>query len=122
MSFVSTTHRALGRQTALTIFNALIKARPAQQSALIDHRVRRDKIDRFGSVTIRYLGRLRHIRLGLAHKNRESYCWPPETTFESSLKMGNCFVPSRLSPRAITMASVDAGRCTVSCNRPARCL
>lgn len=70
MSFVSTTHRALGRQTALTIFNALIKARPAQQSALIDHRVRRDKIDRFGSVTIRYLGRLRHIRLGLAHKNR----------------------------------------------------
>ncbi len=32
--------------------------------------MRRDKIDRFGSVTIRYLGRLRHIRLGLAHKNR----------------------------------------------------
>ena len=63
-------HRALGRQTPLTVFNALIKARPAQQSAPIDHRVRRDKVDRFGSVTIRYLGRLRHIRLGLAHKNR----------------------------------------------------
>src|SRR5216684_1397147 len=63
-------HRAVGRQTPLTVLNALIKARPAQQSAPIDHRVRRDKIDRFGSVTIRYLGRLRHIRLGLAHKNR----------------------------------------------------
>jgi hypothetical protein len=63
-------HRALGRQSPLAVFNALIKARPAQQSAPIDYRVRRDKVDRFGSVTIRYLGRLRHIRLGLAHKNR----------------------------------------------------
>jgi len=63
-------HRALGRQTPLAVFNALIKARPANQSTPIDHRVRRDKIDRFGSVTIRYLGRLRHIRLGLAHKNK----------------------------------------------------
>ena len=63
-------HRALARQTPLAVFNALIKARPAQQSAPIDHRVRHDKVDRFGSVTIRYLGRLRHIRLGLAHKNR----------------------------------------------------
>ena len=63
-------HRALGRQTPLAVFNALIKARPAPQPASVDHRVRQDKVDRFGSVTIRYLGRLRHIRLGLAHKNR----------------------------------------------------
>ena len=64
-------HRALGRQTPIAVFNALIKARPAAQSAPTDHRVRHDKVDRFGSVTIRYLGRLRHIRLGLAHKNRK---------------------------------------------------
>ena len=64
-------HRALGRQTPLAVFNSLLKARPAQPSALIDHRVRQDKVDRFGSVTLRYLGRLRHIRLGLAHKNRK---------------------------------------------------
>lgn len=64
-------HRALGRQTPLSVFNALIKARPTQQSAPVDHRVRHEKVDRFGSVTIRYLGRLRHIRLGAAHKNRK---------------------------------------------------
>lgn len=63
-------HRALNRQAPITVFNALIKARPAPQSAPTDHRVRQDKVDRFGSVTIRYLGRLRHIRIGLAHKNR----------------------------------------------------
>jgi len=32
--------------------------------------VRKDKVDRFGRVTLRYLGRLRHIGLGLACKNR----------------------------------------------------
>lgn len=63
-------HRALNRQTPIAVFNALIKAKPAEQPAPIDHRVRRDKIDAFGKVTLRYLGRLRHIPVGVAHKNR----------------------------------------------------
>src|SRR5712691_10442135 len=63
-------HRALNRQTPLAVFNALLKAKPAQQPAPTDHRVRRDKIDSFGKVTLRYLGRLRHIPVGVAHKNR----------------------------------------------------
>ena len=37
----------------------------------VDHRVRRDKIDSFGKVTIRYLGRLRHISIGAIHRNRK---------------------------------------------------
>jgi transposase InsO family protein len=64
-------HRALNRQTPLAVFNALIKAKPPQQPAPTDHRVRRDKIDSFGKVTLRYLGRLRHIPVGTAHKNRK---------------------------------------------------
>ncbi|MDQ6721454.1 MAG: IS481 family transposase [Candidatus Dormibacteraeota bacterium] len=64
-------HRALNRQTPLAVFNALIKAKPAQQPAPVDHRVRHDKIDSFGRVTLRYLGRLHHIPVGLAHKNRK---------------------------------------------------
>jgi transposase InsO family protein len=63
-------HRALGRQTPMAVFKSLLKARPQQQPAL-DHRVRRDRIDRFGSVTLRYLSRLRHIRVGALHKNRK---------------------------------------------------
>jgi transposase InsO family protein len=63
-------HRALKRQTPLAVFNSLIKARPTEQPAPTDHRVRRDKIDSFGKVTLRYLGRLRHIPVGVAHKNR----------------------------------------------------
>jgi len=64
-------HRALNRRTPLAVFISLIKARPTQQPAAPDHRVRRDKIDSFGHVTLRYLGRLRHIPVGTAHKNRK---------------------------------------------------
>jgi hypothetical protein len=46
------------------------KREPPQQTGARDHRVRRDKIDSFGHVTLRYLGRLRHIPIGTAHKNR----------------------------------------------------
>jgi hypothetical protein len=63
-------HRALGRQTPISVFNLRIKARPSHQPASVDHRLRRDKIDSSGKVTLRYLGRLRHIPLGAAHKNR----------------------------------------------------
>jgi len=63
-------HRALNRQTPLAVFNLLVKAGPTQPPAAADHRVRRDKIDAFGKVTLRYLGRLRHIPVGTAHKNR----------------------------------------------------
>jgi transposase InsO family protein len=64
-------HRALSRQTPLAVFNTLIKAKPSQQPAPVDHRVRRDKIDSSGKVTLRYLGKLHHIPVGTAHKNRK---------------------------------------------------
>jgi len=63
-------HRALGRQTPLSVFNSLIKATPVTRPAVVDHRVRRDKLDATGAVTLRYLSRLRHIRIGAAHRNR----------------------------------------------------
>jgi len=64
-------HRALGRQTPIAVFNSRLKAKPAAQPAAVDHRVRRDKIDPFGKVTLRYLGKLRHIPVGVEHKNRK---------------------------------------------------
>src|SRR2546428_3933296 len=59
-------HRALNRQTPMSVFKALIKAKPTASPAAVDHRVRRDKIDAFGKVTLRYLGNHRHISVGLA--------------------------------------------------------
>jgi hypothetical protein len=64
-------HRSLDRQTPAAVFNSRLKARPTERPAPVDHRVRRDKVDRFGKLTLRYLGRLRHIPVGVEHKNRK---------------------------------------------------
>jgi transposase InsO family protein len=63
-------HRALDGQTPLTAFNARIKAKPSLPT-VTHFRVRRDKVDRWGRVTLRYLGRLRHIHVGCGYKR-----WP----------------------------------------------
>jgi transposase InsO family protein len=58
-------HRALNRRTPLEAFAAREKARPL--GACIDasgYRVRHDKIDRSGRVTLRYKGKLHHIGVG----------------------------------------------------------
>jgi hypothetical protein len=64
-------HRALGRQTPLVAFNSRIKATPTRPTEPTHYRVREDQIDDHGSVTLRYLGRLRHIRVGVRHRNRK---------------------------------------------------
>jgi transposase InsO family protein len=82
-------YRALNRQTPIAVFNSLIKAKPTEQPAPTDHRVRRDKIDAFGKVTLRYLGRLRHIPVGVAHKNRGVHLLVAGPTSASSPRTGN---------------------------------
>ena len=77
-------HRALNRQAPMAVFNALVKAKPLNQPTPVDHRVRQDKIDRFGSVTLRYLSRLRHIRVGTAHKNRKVHLLVADADVRSS--------------------------------------
>jgi transposase InsO family protein len=61
-------HRALGRHRPLEAFAAREKARPI--GALVDatgYRVRHDKVDRSGRVTLRYKGKLHHIGVGNAY-------------------------------------------------------
>jgi hypothetical protein len=58
-------HKALQRHTPLEAFNAKEKAFP--KGPLIDasgYRVRHDKVDKAGRVTLRYRGRLYHIGVG----------------------------------------------------------
>jgi transposase InsO family protein len=64
-------HRAKGRMTPLSAFEALDKARPTGPIFDIPQgtRVRRDRVDSGGTVTLRYRGRLHHIGIGRAHKD-----------------------------------------------------
>ena len=63
-------HRALGGRSPLVAFNARIKAGPATAPAAVHYRVRQDRVDTNGTVTLRYQSRLRHIALGRANKHQ----------------------------------------------------
>jgi transposase InsO family protein len=64
-------HRALGGRTPLVAFHGRIKAHPqAAPSAVIQFRVRHDKVDSGGRLTLRYLSVLRHIYVGRVHRGQ----------------------------------------------------
>lgn len=62
-------HRALDRKTPAKVYTSLPKAAPAQPSEL-HWRVRYDKIDSTGTVSLRYEGAMRHLAIGRAHKEK----------------------------------------------------
>jgi transposase InsO family protein len=60
-------HRALGRHTPQEVFDTKIKAQPRQRVPDTHLRVRHDRVDKTGCVTLRYQSRLHHIGIGRAH-------------------------------------------------------
>ena len=61
-------HRSLPHHaTPATIYTSLPKATPTSYRTDTHDRVRHDKIDKAGSVTLRIAGRLRHIGVGRTH-------------------------------------------------------
>jgi transposase InsO family protein len=62
-------HRGIGRKTPRSAFAARTKARPSQVGLDVEgYRVRHDKVDGQGSVTLRYKSRLHHIGVGRPYK------------------------------------------------------
>src|SRR5438132_663699 len=63
-------HRALHGETPLHAYHARLKAHPETPLPTTHFRVRQDTTDTNGTVTLRYLSRLRHIALGRANKHQ----------------------------------------------------
>jgi transposase InsO family protein len=63
-------HRALNRRTPAQAYTATPKAAPAEARQGAHWRIRTDRIDKTGTVTLRYDGRLRHIGIGRAHARK----------------------------------------------------
>lgn len=59
-------HRAKGRKTPVSAWNSRDKARPIKRDVTYSRelRVRHDKVDRHGAVTLRYKSKLHHIGMG----------------------------------------------------------
>jgi len=66
-------HRALGRRTPTSVFASRAKARPNLAPLEVEghYRVRRDRIDRAGKVTLRYRSELLHLGVGRAHAGEQ---------------------------------------------------
>lgn len=62
-------HRSLDRTTPAAAYTRLPKATPDQNGDRTHFRVRRDRIDKSGTVTLRHNGKLHHIGIGRAHKH-----------------------------------------------------
>jgi transposase InsO family protein len=61
-------HRSLNRATPAVAYHRLPKTGPAGTTAGTHHRVRRDRIDKRGAISLRRAGRMHHIGIGRAHK------------------------------------------------------
>jgi transposase InsO family protein len=63
-------HRAKQRRTPRVAYTARIKARPAATPIpdAGEFRIRHDRVDQTGKVTLRYAGKLRHLGIGRAHR------------------------------------------------------
>ena len=60
-------HRAIGRRTPAEAYEARPKAGPRGARIPVHCRVRRDRLDRGGGVTLRHNSRLHHIKVGRRH-------------------------------------------------------
>lgn len=65
-------HRALGRRTPQEAFGARPKATPSGRGLVLPAhlRVRKDRVDKTGRVTLRYNSRMHHIGLGRRHARK----------------------------------------------------
>ena len=60
-------HSSIGRTTPVVAYNRLPKNGPGGSTAGIHYRIRHDRIDDTGCVSLRRAGRMHHIGIGRAH-------------------------------------------------------
>lgn len=63
-------HRSRDRMTPLAAFNARPRAEPFTLLNQPHNRIRRDVVDNSGKVTVRYLGAMRHLKVGSAYRGQ----------------------------------------------------
>lgn len=60
-------HRAINHQTPVQAYHATPKASPAKESVAAHYRVRLDRVDKFGKLTLRRNGEVHHLGIGIKH-------------------------------------------------------
>ena len=74
-------HRELGRQTPATAYTALPKAAPTKMTGQPEHyRLRYDRLDNLGKMSLRRAGRLHHLGVGAKHARTRVLAIADDTT------------------------------------------
>jgi len=63
-------HRSLKRRTPREVYEAKVKAHPRHGDPDVHFRLRRDRVDFCGKLTVRFEGKLRHIGMGAPFKGK----------------------------------------------------
>lgn len=63
-------HSSLRRRPPAVVYHLLPKATPRGSTAGAHHRVRRDRVDKTGVISLRRAGRMHHIGIGRAHTGK----------------------------------------------------
>ncbi len=63
-------HRAIGLKTPAFAYSATVKAVPPSTTLGGHYRVRFDRVDKFGKVSLRRAGKMHHLRVGIAHAGK----------------------------------------------------
>lgn len=74
-------HRALDRRTPAQAYTALPKATPATSNDTVEHhRLRYDRVDAWGKVSLRRAGKMHHLGIGYAHRGNRILAIADQTT------------------------------------------
>lgn len=105
-------HRAISRRTPAQAYAAREKARPKAPALPAGHyRLRRDRLDSAGKVSLRYQSRLRHIGVGRAHAGQRVLLLVAERDVrvltEDGELLGTCTIDPTKGYQALTKPLVS---------------
>jgi hypothetical protein len=63
-------HKSIGRRPPIDVWNERAKAKPGDALESTQFRIRYDKVDKTGALTLRYRSKLLHIGMGARFKGR----------------------------------------------------
>jgi hypothetical protein len=91
-------HRGVGRRTPSAAYSARAKAKPHTLIHQPHWRIRTDTVDVRGHVTLRYLGKLRHLNVGWAYRSHSICLYVLDDVVTFATEDGGFIGETRIDP------------------------
>ncbi len=92
-------HRELGRRTPASAYTALPKATPPGPGKPSHYRLRYDRLDTLGKMSLRRAGRMHHLGIGTAHAGKRVLAIADDTTVTvTELQTGELLSTNTINP------------------------